>query len=82
MKYAILALVTLLSGCAGIINGIAPTDCYDATSGSVSVTNSAGQVLIAKPAETVRFCPPSIRKVPSGTVVIAGPAVAKAASAP
>jgi uncharacterized protein YceK len=63
MKYAILFTLAMLSGCAGIINGLAPTDCYDATSGSVSVTSADGKVLVAKPAETVRFCPPSIRKV-------------------
>lgn len=82
MKTLALLLVVLLTGCAGVINGLAPTDCYDATSGSVSVTNSAGQVIVAKPAETVRFCPPSIKKVPSAAAVVAGPAVAKAASAP
>ena len=83
MKLVLFACA-LLSGCASVINGIAPTDCYDATSGSVSVTRSDGQVLVAKAAEVVRFCPPSITKVPSATAVVAGPAVApaKAASAP
>jgi uncharacterized protein YceK len=63
MKYAILFTLAMLSGCASVINGLAPTDCYDATSASISVANSAGEIIAAKPAETVRFCPPSIRKV-------------------
>ena len=75
MRLLLLPL-TLLSGCASVINGIAPTDCYDATSGSVSVTRSDGSVIIAKAAETVRFCPPSITKVPSAAPVTPGPAVA------
>lgn len=61
MKLLLLAPL-LLTGCASVINGLAPTDCYDATSGSVTVTRD-GQVVIAKSAETVRFCPPSLRKV-------------------
>ena len=75
MRLHLLLPLLALTGCASVINGIAPTDCYDATSGSVSVTRSDGQVIIAKPAETVRFCPPSIRKVPSGAAPASSPAV-------
>lgn len=85
MKYVILASALALTGCASVINGIAPDDCYDATSGSVSVTRSDGVVLVAKPAETIRLCPPSIRKVSPTVAVAAGAPVvapAKAASAP
>lgn len=63
MKHLALLALVLLAGCASVINGLAPTDCYDARSLSITVTDDAGHVQIAKPAETVRFCPPSIRKV-------------------
>lgn len=76
MKSLRLLILIPMTGCAPLMNGMAPTDCYDATSGSISVTNSAGAVVIAKPAETVRFCPPSIRKVsPTADVAVGAPAV-------
>lgn len=85
MKFALLLLAACchLVGCASIINGVAPTDCYDATSGSVSVVDGAGNVLVAKPAETVHVCPPSFRKVPPIAVVAKRPSSSSSsASAP
>lgn len=62
-----------LAGCGTILNGIAPSSCYHATSGSISVVNSAGTVLFTKPAETLVFCPPAL--------TVEGPTLAASAPA-
>lgn len=70
IRLAAIFAVALLAGCAPLINAAAPTDCYDATSGSISLNGA-----VIRAAETVRFCPPSIRKVPSGSAAASAPAV-------
>ncbi len=68
MRLILASCVIALAGCSSVnslLNTTAITDCFDVTTGTITVTNATG-VVIAKPAETIHFCPPSVKVVPQG----------------